>query len=134
MFCSISNIVINNFVELITCSIFADNKGIYITKLFVIINKPLSAQRKSTFAQYNHKICLLYTQTTCSHLILKHHLLTTAIISYHISMFVILKFNCNTNLWVLMPCNMVATHQYFFKTYSLHHLQLRRKQQVPLQH
>jgi len=37
------NIVKNNFLELITCSKFTDNIGVHITKLFVTINKPLSA-------------------------------------------------------------------------------------------
>jgi len=37
------NIVKNNFLELITCSIFTDNTGVHIAKLFVTIKKLLSA-------------------------------------------------------------------------------------------
>jgi len=54
------------------------------------------------------------------------HLITTMIIT--------LKFDCITALWNLMPCNVVATYQYFLKTCYLHHLLLRQKQQVPPKH
>lgn len=86
-------------------------------------HKVFSIYPRNMLAVYMNYLFTLNSETPIAHY--NHHI---------ISMFIKLKFNCNTTLWDLMPCNVVATYQYFLKTCYLHHLPLRRNQQVPPKH